>query len=336
MSSPKKPRIALIGTGGTISSISLTETDYVDYPETGRKLSVEEVITQVPILAEFADLVTIPFKEVGSSAIGPDDWLRLVTIIENTIAADPSIDGLVILHGTATIEETAWFLSLTLVVPQPVVLVGAQRPLNTVGSDAQSNAIAALRVAGDPQSIGRGVMVVLNDEIHHAREVAKGSTYRLHAFNSGAFGPLGVIDPDRVIYSRRSERQEMKTRVPFRVTMETQLPRVDILYASAGMDDTFVKASLAAGAKGIISAGFAPGLQSPIERAALVQASRGGTIVVQSTRVGSGRVSRRLWLTREGWIASDDLTPHKARILLMLALACNGSPEQIQHYFNTY
>ena len=328
------PRIAVIGTGGTISSLATDPFDYVDYPETGRKLSVAEVIDHIPALSAIADLVPVPFREVGSSAIGPADWLRLAATIRHT-AGDDGIAGFVILHGTATLEETAWFLNLTLDIAQPVVLVGAQRPLNTVGSDATANAVAALRVAADPQSRGRGVLVVLNDEIHAAREVAKGSTYRLHAFHSGAFGPLGVVDPDRVVFSRRPERLHTAA-TPFRVDDQTMLPRVDILYAMAGADEVLARAAIAAGARGIVSAGFAPGMTSPVERAVLVEAAAAGVVVVQASRVGSGRVSRRQWLRRQGWVGADDLSPHKARILLMLALMHSSDPDWIQTCFDTY
>lgn len=327
------PRIAVIGTGGTISSIATDPFDYVDYPETGRKLAVSEVIDRIPKLATIADLVPVPFREVGSSAIGPAEWLRLVATIR--AAATPDIAGFVILHGTATLEETAWFLNLTLDIPQPVVLVGAQRPLNTVGSDAAANAIAALRVTADPQARGRGVLVVLNDEIHAAREVAKGSTYRLHAFHSGAFGPLGVVDPDRVVFTRRPERPHTAA-TPFRVDEATVLPRVDILYAMAGADEVLARAAIAAGSRGIVSAGFAPGMTAPAERAVLAEAAAAGVVIVQASRVGSGRVSQRQWLRQQGWIGADDLSPHKARILLMLALMHSNDPGWIQNCFDTY
>ncbi|MFV0492669.1 MAG: asparaginase [Pseudorhodobacter sp.] len=330
-----RPRIAIIGTGGTISSLAASETDYVDYPETGQKLSVDQIIARIPQLSDHADLVPVPFREVSSSAIGPQDWLRLAAVIETVLSDDPAISGVVILHGTATLEETAYFLNLTLKSSQPVVLVGAQRPLNTIGTDAVANAIAALRAAGHPQSAGRGVLIVLNDEIHAAREAAKGSTYRLHAFHSGAFGPMGTVDPDGVIYSRRPERPHTAA-TPFRVTGETSLPRVDILYAHAGADEVMVNAALAAGARGLVSAGFAPGLCSPLERRALVQAAEAGAVVVQASRVGSGRVSRRGWLRQQGWVAGGDLSPHKARILLMLALAHDASVDFVQDCFDRY
>lgn len=328
------PVIAIVGAGGTISSLATDSRDYMDYPETGRKLSVDEVIAELPELARFADLVPLPFRSVGSSAVGPADWLRLHATITQAIAARPEIAGVVVLHGTATLEETAWFLHLTLPAGRPVVLVGAQRPLNTLSSDAAANAINAVRVAGDPAAAGRGVLVVLNDEIHAARAVTKGSTFRLHAFHSGAWGPVGVADPDRVLFDRPAPAGGSGP--AFDVTGLSDLPRVDICYAYAGSDGTAVRAFMAAGARGLVSAGFAPGMPAPLERDALAEAARAGIPVVQASRVGSGRVARRGWLRQSGWIAAGDLSPQKARILLMLALLQGSDAERLQTLFDTH
>ena len=335
MANQRRPRVALIGCGGTISSLAVHEFDYIDYPETGRKLTAGEVLERIPALAERADIIPIPFREVGSSAIGPDDWIRLANTITKVAAEDPELSGFMVLHGTATLEETAYFLNLTLKCEQPVVITAAQRPLNTVGSDAAANALAALRTVVDPASCGRGVLVVLNDEIHAAREVTKGSTYRLHAFHSGAFGPIGVIDPDRVVYTRKPERPHT-TATPFHIPSDGALPRVDVIYSCAGNDGTFVEAAVKAGARGLVVAGFAPGMPTPGERAALLEASKQGIAVVQASRVGSGRVGRREWLRQVGWIGADDLTPQKARILLALALVSTGDPDKIQEMFDRY
>jgi L-asparaginase len=327
--------VAVIGAGGTISSLATDERDYINYPETGRKLTIDEVIERVPQLAQFARLKSLPFRSVGSSAIGPEDWLRLHRTITDAIAEQPEVTGVVVLHGTATLEETAYFLHLTLPAERPVVVVGAQRPLNTLSTDATANTINAVRVAADPQAHGRGVMVVLNDEIHSAREVTKGSTYRLHAFHSGAFGPLGVADPDRIVFSFDT-RRPAGSGPAFDLSGITTLPRVDITYAYAGSDGTAVKALQAAGAQGLVSAGFAPGMPAPLEREALVQAAKAGIVVVQASRVGQGRVARRDWLIEQNWVGSGDLNPQKARILLSLALLRTKDPTEIQKLFDTY
>ncbi|MCF3933593.1 asparaginase [Acuticoccus sp. M5D2P5] len=327
-------RVAVIGTGGTISSIATDIFDYTDYPETGRKLSAAAMIEEMAVLSRYAELVPVPFVEVGSNAIGPADWLRLATLIAG-LAEDPDIAGVVILHGTATLEETAYFLHLTIKTEMPVVLVGAQRPFNSVGTDAIANTAAGVRVAASPESRGRGVLLVLNDEIHSARDVTKTSTHRLHAFKSGVFGPLGTADPDRIAYARRPEREHTLA-TPFTVGEGTALPRVDIAYAYAGVDGTVVRAAMAAGAGGIVSAGFAPGMSSPAERDALLEAAASGVAVVQSTRVGTGRVTRHHYLAETGFIGADDLTPQKARILLMLGLMVTRDVETLREYFRRF
>lgn len=329
------PLIAVVGAGGTISSLATHDRDYMNYPETGRKLSVDEVIAEVPQLADYAEIVPLSFRSVGSSAFGPDDWLRLHRTISVALTERPQIAGVVIFHGTATIEETAWFLDLTLAGDRPVVLVGAQRPLNTVSTDAPLNAINAMRIAADPESVGRGSLVVLNDEIHAARDVTKGSTFRLHAFHSGIRGAVGVADPDRVVFHRPAEAMR-KTRPVFDVSGRDSLPRVDICYAYAGSDGTAARAFLAAGARGLVSAGFAPGMPATLEREVLVEAARLGVPIVQASRAAQGRVARRGWLQHNGWIAAGDLTPQKARILLMLGLLESSYAERLQDLFDSH
>lgn len=330
-----KPKIAIIGTGGTISSHATHEYDYIDYPETGEKLNITDVITEIPLLWKFAEVLPVPFSQFGSSAITPKDWIRLVDVIEATVSAYPDISGILILHGTAALEETSYFLNLILKIDIPVVLVGAQRPLNTISSDAKSNVIAALRVVCCSESYGQGVLVVMNDEIHSARDVSKTSTYRLHAFKSEPSGPLGVVDPDRVIFLRKSVHRHTKA-TEFFLDRSQDFPRVDIIYSAAGNDEVHVNASLAAGAKGIVSAGFAPGMPSLSEKAALMNAALQGVTVVQSSRVMSGRVARRSWLKENHWISANDLNPQKARILLMATLAISNDLDWIQECFNQY
>lgn len=329
-------RLALIGCGGTISSLATTPTDYIDYPETGQKISSQRVLDHLPGLADLAQITTLPFRAVGSSAIGPDDWVRLADLIEATACAPDAPDGIVVLHGTATMEETAYFLHLVLKTDLPVVLTGAQRPLNAIGSDAEPNLRAALRVAMDARARGLGVLVVMNDAIWPAREVTKGSTLRLQAFHAPGAAQLGTVDPERVTFAFAPTRPHT-TATPFRAPAAAlDLPRVDVLYAVAGGDDVQAQAVIAAGARGIVSAGFAPGMPPPMERAVLVQASAGGVIIVQSSRVLSGRVARRGWLRDQGWISADDLSPQKARILLMLALTHSTDPDWVQSCFDTF
>jgi L-asparaginase len=332
---PARKRIAVIGCGGTISSIAESSLDVLDYPETGSKLTVAEVIERVPQLSSFAECVPIAFRAVGSNAIGPQEWRELAEIIGQTVERDPEIAGFVLPHGTATLEETAYALHLVLKTDRPVVLVGAQRPASALSSDAAMNLVAAVRTATCDAAHGLGVLVVLNDEIHGAREVTKTSTYRLHTFRTPDFGALGHVDGDTVAFYRAPTRRHTRTSA-FGVEALGAAPRVDIIYSYAGADGAAVDAFVAAGAEGIVSAGFAPGITSPRERAALERVARAGTIVVQASRVGSGRIARRGYLREQGMVGGDNLNPQKARILLSLALTQSRDADAIQHYFDTH
>ena len=188
------PRIAVIGCGGTIASVAPSSLDVLDYPEFGSKLPIEDVLQRFPETRLVADPLPISFRSVSSSAIGFEEWLELRTFLHQRSKQDPEIQGFVIGHGTGSLEETAYFLNLTLNIAQPAVLAGAQRPLSALSSDAGMNLVSALRVAGSPDARGKGVLVVLNDEIHAARDVIKTSTYRLQTFRSLDFGAIGHVD----------------------------------------------------------------------------------------------------------------------------------------------
>src|SRR6266566_2644191 len=239
------PRIAVIGTGGTISSLGDGSLDVLDYPEFGQKLTCEALLDRFPETRLVAEPVPVTFRQVGSTDIGPKDWIEIRTLIHRIAREESAIAGFVIPHGTATLEETAFFLNLTLAIAQPVVLVGAQSPASALGTDAGINLVNALRVAGSPEARGKGVLVVLNDEIHAARDVVKTSTYRLQTFRSADFGALGHIDGDGVHFYRAPLRSHMPD-TPFAGLDPTVLPRVDIVYSYAGADGALVDAAIAA------------------------------------------------------------------------------------------
>jgi L-asparaginase len=330
-----KPIVAAIGCGGTISSLGRDSLDVLDYPEFGTKLPIEEVVARFSEIAGLAEVVAVPFRSVGSTAIGPAEWLELVAAIDRLAKERPDLAGFVILHGTATLEETAYFLHLTLKTDKSVVVVGAQRPASALGSDAGMNLLGAVRAASAPGACGLGVLVALNDEVHCAREVTKTATYRLQTFRTPDFGALGHIDGDGVqIYRRPVRRHAPNTE--FDVGGLDSLPRVDIAYSYGGVDGTVVEALVAAGARGIVSAGLAPGIPAPKERAALEKARDAGVLIVQSSRAGSGRVALRRYLDEAGMIGADNLNPQKARILLMLALTCTSDVKEIRRIFATY
>jgi L-asparaginase len=328
------PRIAIIGTGGTISSLGASSLDVLDYPDFGQKLSCEALLERFPEVRLVSDPLPVTFRRVGSTEIGPKDWIELRALIHRIARDDPAIAGIVILHGTATIEETAFFLNLTLATPQPVVVVGAQRPASALGTDAGMNLVSALRVAGSPAARGKGVLVVLNDEIHAARDVVKTSTYRLHTFRSLDFGALGHVDGDGVHFFRAPLRAHMPD-TPYTDLNLKSLPRVDIIYSYAGADGALVDAAVATGARGLVSAGFAPGSPTPEQRTAFERAAKSGVVVVQCSRA-SGRVAPRRRLRETGIVAGADFTPQKARILLMLALSMTTDIAEIQQAFQSY
>jgi L-asparaginase len=298
---PDRPVIAAIGCGGTISSLGRDSTDVLDYPDFGTKLPIDEVLGRYPELAKVADMLPVPFRSVGSTAIGPPEWLELAATIDRLAAERPELAGFVIPHGTATLEETAYFLNLALKSDKTVVVVGAQRPASALGSDAGMNLLGAVRTVSAPAARGLGVLVVLNDEIHSAREATKTSTYRLQTFRSPDFGLLGHIDGDGVQIYRQPRRRHAPD-TEFDIAGLASLPRVDIAYSYGGADGTVVDALVAAGARGIVSAGLAPGIPAPLERIALERARGAGVIVVQSSRAGSGRVALRRYLDEAGMV----------------------------------
>jgi len=330
-----KPFIAAIGCGGTIASLGRDSRDVLDYPDFGTKLSIEEVIGRYPEITQIADILPVPFRSVASTAIGPPEWLELASTIGRIAAANPGLAGFVVAHGTATLEETAFFLHLTLKTDKTVVAVGAQRPLSALSSDAGMNLVGAVRVASSPQARGLGVLVLLNDEMHCAREVTKTSTYRLQTFRTPDFGALGHVDGDGVAIYRRPVRPHAP-QTEFDLGTLKILPRVDIAYSYAGADGATIAALVAAGACGIVSAGLAPGIPTPSERAALEKARDAGVVVVQSSRAGGGRVALRRYLDQSGMVAADNLNPQKARILLMLALTRSRDLKEIRRMFATY
>lgn len=329
------PEVAFIGTGGTIASIGKDAFDVLDYGNNDHRLHAEDIIAALPPLGGLARVTPVRFKAIESTAVTTDDWRDLALLCTKLSTDNPALAGIIIGHGTATLEETAYCLSLILKLKLPVVLVGSQRPLNGLSSDAHANLVNAIRVAVAPDSSGRGVLVVLNDEIHAARDVSKRSTFRLHAFQSPDFGMLGQVDGETVRYYRRTERSHTLDS-EFSVEDIAAMPRVDVAYSYAGSDGTAIRAFAAAGAKGIVLAGFAPGMGTPEEVAALQEVISKGVIALQSSRVGSGGALDSARHRSIGILTADNLMPQKARILLGLALSRTNDPCELKRIFATY
>ena len=330
-----KPKVAFIGTGGTIASLGAGPLDLQNYGATGQVMHAEEICARFPEMSLAADVLPVRYRNIPSTSLVPSDWKALAELCHRLASEHDDLAGIVIGHGTATLEETAYALNLTLKMPHPVVLVGAQRPASALSTDAALNLVNAVRVAASPDARGMGVLVVLNDEIQAAREITKTSTLRLQTFRTPDFGVLGHADGDAVAFYRRPLRR-CYPNTEFDCNTFDALPRVDISYAYAGADGAEVHAFIAAGAKGIVSAGFAPGFASPGQAEALKEAVARGITVVQSTRAGSGRTFRGKRAADYGFLIADNLNPQKARILLALALSITTDPERIATMFRTY
>jgi L-asparaginase len=330
-----RPKVAFIGTGGTIASVGRGPLDIQDYAVHGQMLHAEDLLARFPEVQEVAEVVPMRFRNVPSTAIAWPEWKELLRLCDRLVDEQPDLAGIVVGHGTASLEETAYFLSLTAKVAVPIVVVGAQRPASGLSTDAGMNLVNAVRVAASAEARGLGALVLLNDEIHAAREVTKTSTGRLQTFRAADFGCLGHADGDRLAWYRRALRR-VAPDTEFDVRALEALPRVDIAYCHAGADGTAVQAFRAAGAQGIVSAGFAPGYVTPALADALREAAAAGVAVVMSSRAGSGRVFPTTRLMDAGFIPADNLTPQKARILLSLALTVTRGRAEIARIFGTY
>jgi L-asparaginase len=326
----------LILTGGTIDSVGQDRLDLAWYIEAGKRLGDGELLARIPELKHIATVEETPFRRLPSHALVDKDWLDLNALIHRMVDEDRA-DGVVVTHGTNTLEETAYFLNLTLKTQKPVVLVGSMRPASALGADGYLNLVNAVRVAGDADSRGRGCLVVMNDTIFGARDVTKNATYRVEAFQSRDLGPLGFADADgKVIYYHQPTRRHTVD-TEFDVRGMSSLPRVDIVVSYVGADATMIEAAVTAGARGIVSAATGAGRPTPAEEAAFDKAYREkGTLVCICSRVASGRVVRSPGLARRGMIAGDNLPPWKARVLLALALTKTADPDDIQRMFDTY
>jgi L-asparaginase len=336
MVSNGKPRVYVIGTGGSISFVGDYRTDYINYSYSNKHLTIQEMLERVPEVQQFAEVISEQLLNVGSTDVHPAHWLELAKRINQIFQEDPDAAGVAVAHGTATLEETAYFLNLTVKSHKPVVVTGAMRPPTGLGTDADVNLIDCVRVAAAPQSKGRGVLTILNNEIQAARDVTKTNSYRLETFRSNELGLLGYADSDEEVAFYRTPTRTHTLDTEFDVASVAELPRVDIAYAYAGADDLVIKALAGAGVSGIVAAGLGSGGSPPKFMAGLRSARRQGVPVVIATQTGNGRVVRTRRFIEDGYIAADNLSPKKARILLMLALTATDDPAEIQRMMLTY
>jgi L-asparaginase len=327
----------ILATGGTIAGQGSSSTDLSNYKP--GSISGEQLVKAVPQIATIADIKVEQIANVNSSDLTIEHWLMLAKRIHNIIADDPRVAGFVITHGTNTLEETAYFLNLTVRSDKPVVLVGAMRPATAMSADGPLNLLNAVRTVLAPESRGKGALVVLNDEINSARDVTKTNTLRVETFRSPELGILGYIDEDKVSYYRQSTKRHT-IHSEFDVMALTQLPKVSIMYSYIEPDVAPMKAAAAGGAKGIIFAGTGNGALSSAEEAVLKDiitmpaASR--PALVRSSRTGNGRVLPSNEYDPMGLIPADTLSPQKARVLLMLALTKTSDVKELRRIFSEY
>ncbi len=327
------PTVHIIATGGSIAGVGPDRMDYTVYPEIGDHLTIEQNLVRVPEIGDNFNVVAEDMVSVGSTAIGPANWIALAERIHAIFGDEPDTAGIVITHGTATLEETAYFLHLTVKTERPVVVTGAMRPPTSISTDADLNLMDAVRIAATPEAAGMGVLTVLNNEIHCAREVYKANTLRVETFKPNELGFLGYADSDhRVVFYRRPIRKHTAD-TPFTVDGRDDLPRVDIVHAYAGADGMLIDAVRAHGSDGLVLAGFGAGTFPPAVIAAAEAAVADGMPVVLASRSSAGRVVMTPRKDEQGFIVSDNLMPQKARILLMLALTITDERHALQQMF---
>jgi L-asparaginase len=324
------PNIFVLATGGTIAGRQVSANLRYQAGE----LSVDALLGAVPAVRGLANIRSEQVANIGSQDVDEALWLQLARRA-NELLARKDVDGLIITHGTDTLEETAYFLDLTVKSDKPVVLVGAMRPASAVGADGPANLFDAVVVASSPESAARGVLVAMNGNVFEARDVTKVSTTAVQAFAAPNFGPLGQVHDGRVFYWRRSERSPMH-KAGFDVAGLESLPLVGIIYGHANAPDLPVRAFVEAQYQGIVSAGVGNGNLYHDVLNALADAVSRGLVVVRSSRVAAGPTMRDVELddAHFGFVAAGTLNPQKARVLLQLALTRTQEAGEIQKMFD--
>jgi L-asparaginase len=329
----KLPNIVILATGGTIAGAAATGTQAA---YTSGAVTIDAMLTAVPGIKDLANIKGEQISNVGSQDMSFDIMLAVAKRC-NEVLVGNSVDGVVITHGTDTMEESAFFLNLVVKSDKPVVLVGSMRPSTAVSADGPLNLYDAVAVAADPNAKGRGVLVVMNDWIHGAHSLTKTSTTAIQTFMSPIRGIVGVSAYGKNdFYS--SPQWKHTSGSEFDITHVSKLPRVDILYAYEDMAPDLIDASVANGTKGIVIAGVGNGNMNKSSLEAAERAAKKGVVVVRSSRVVTGTVGRNVEVNDDemGFVASDELNPQKSRILLMLALLKPRTTADLQQLFQTY
>jgi L-asparaginase len=330
----KLPKVVILATGGTIAGSGATSTTTVGYK--AATVPVQALIDAVPELKKVATVRGEQVFQIASQNMTNDNWLKLAKRI-NELLQQPDVDGIVVTHGTDTLEETAYFLNLVTKSDKPVVIVGAMRPSTALSADGPINLYNAVLIAGSKEAVGKGVLVCLNDQINAARDVTKTNTSTADTFKSPELGVLGYIQGDRVAFYRLPARKHTHES-EFDISTVQKLPDVEIAYGFENVSRTTVDALAAAGVDGIVYAGVGDGNPSELTEQALADARAKGILIVRSARVGNGIVARNNEVNddKRDFVVSDNLNPQKARILLTVALTKTKDTKEIQRMFYEY
>ena len=328
-----KPTIYILATGGTIAG---SGSGALDTSYTSGTVTVDKLIAAVPEINKIATIKGEQISNIGSQEMNNEVWFKLANRV-NELLTSGKADGVVITHGTDTMEETAYFLNLVVKSDKPIVMVGAMRNSGSLSADGPLNIFNAVNVAMSKEAAGKGVVVVMNDEIHAAREVTKTNTTAVDTFKSPNSGKIVTVFYGNVKFYMNPVRKHTVNSA-FDITKIKELPRVDIIYSHSNDNPDFVNLAVKNGAKGIVNAGMGNGNPFPSALEALGEAVKGGVVVVRDSRVGSGETTLNGEVDdgKYGFLASDNLNAQKARVLLMLALTQTTDKAKIQELFLTH
>jgi L-asparaginase len=328
------PTVVILATGGTIAGSGATSTTTVGYK--AATVPVQALIDAVPELKKIANVRGEQVFQIASQNMTNDYWLKLAKRV-NDLLQQPEVSGIVVTHGTDTLEETAYFLNLVSKSEKPVVIVGAMRPSTALSADGPINLYNAVLIAGSKEAVGKGVLVCLNDQINAARDVTKTNTSTADTFKSPELGILGYVQGNRVAFYRLPARKHTLNS-EFDISGVDKLPNVEIAYGFANVSRTAVDAFAASGVDGIVYAGVGDGNPSELTEQALADARAKGILIVRSARVGNGIIARNNEVNddQRDFVVSDTLNPQKARILLTVALTKTKDTKELQRIFYEY
>lgn len=328
-----KPTVYVLATGGTIAGQGSSE---VTAGYKAGAITVDQLLSAVPSIKDIANIKAEQVANIGSQDMNDEVWLKLAKRVNELLSLN-DVDAIVITHGTDTQEETAYFLNLTVKSAKPVVLVGSMRPSTAISADGPRNIYNAVATAVDKQSIGQGVMVVMDDKIIGADNITKTNTISVGTFNDPDFGPLGIVYNGKPIFSRNTLKRHT-INSEFDITNLDKLPRVEIILSYSNANKIFVDAAVSAGVKGIVCAGVGNGNMTTLLQNSLHDATKKGIAVVRSSRIMTGPTTQwdEIDDDKLGFAASWYLNPYKSRVLLMLALTKTTDYKEIQRMFSEY